>query len=481
MQNHVLREVAKQAGVPLPGASDIRITGDDPIYPSPLPLGRGAATVLALVAAGIDDIWHARTGRRQAIAIDARHAVLTISSMWMLKVDGEDAVQRLDPDPMVSPTLGVFECRDGRWILLMDSFPRLAEAALRVLDCAPTRDAIAAAIARRDADELEAAFVAERLTGVIIRPADEWLAHPQGRWLQDVPAVEIERIGDAPPTPLPDGPRPLSNLRVIDATRVLAGPTISRTLAEFGADVLHIGSPNVPDLGAAQADTGHGKRRAFVDLDTPEGSAQLTALVQGADVFSQSYRAGVMDGRGFGPEAVAARRPGVIYVSENCYGHGGPWRNKRGFDGNAQAASGILLLNDRDPRGFLQPQGPPMAMNDYCTGYWGAYGVLEALKRRATEGGSWHVKVSLSQTARWFLRMGASQDPAAATSNEGLRELAHQFSESAPSDYGVLERLRPVIQMSETPPAWTLPTVRPGTHEPVWASRDAPSGTPIGT
>ena len=122
-----------------------------------------------------------------------------------------------------------------------------------------------------------------------------------------------------------------------------------------------------------------------------------------------------------------------------------------------------------------------MAMNDYCTGYWGAYGVLEALKRRATEGGSWHVKVSLSQTARWFLRMGASQDPAVATSNEGLRELAHQFSESAPSDYGVLERLRPVIQMSETPPAWTLPTARPGTHEPVWASRDAPSGTPIGT
>ena len=471
MDNQVLQQLAKKAGVPPADESAISVVGDDPIYPSPLPLGRGTATVLAMVAARIDDIWHERTGRRQPITIDLRHAVTTISGMWVLKVDGEPAVEKLDPDLMVTPTLGTFECRDGRWILLMDSFPRLAEAALGVLDCEPTPEAIGRAVAARDAEELEAAFVEERLTGVVVRTEEEWLEHPQGRWLKDVPAVQIERIGDAPPTPLPDGPRPLSGLRVIDSTRVLAGPTISRTLAEFGADVLHVGSPNVPDLAAAQADTGHGKRRAFIDLDEPVGVEQMTELVRGADVFSQSYRAGVMERRGFGPEAVAETRPGIIYVSENCYGHGGPWQNKRGFDGNAQAVSGIMLLNDRDPQKMLQQQGPAMAMNDYCTGYWGAYGVLEALKRRADEGGSWHVKVSLSQTARWFLRMGASYDPSAAMSNEGILDLAHQFSESVPSDYGVLERLRPVIQMAETPAAWTLPTVRPGTHEPVWASR----------
>ena len=104
-----------------------------------------------------------------------------------------------------------------------------------------------------------------------MRDQEEWRQHPQGRLLAGSPAVEIEQIGEAPPTPLPAGEAPLAGLRVLDATRVLAGPTIARTLVAFGADVLHVGSPNVPDMAGAQVDTGHGKRRAFVDLDTADG------------------------------------------------------------------------------------------------------------------------------------------------------------------------------------------------------------------
>jgi crotonobetainyl-CoA:carnitine CoA-transferase CaiB-like acyl-CoA transferase len=461
-------ELVRLAGLTPPGAAEIRIAGDDPVYPSPLPLGRGAATALAMVAAGIDDIWYAGTGRRQPIAIDLQHAAVTISGMWVLRIDEQLATQKFAGDGPGMPTLGTFRCRDGRWILLMDTFPGLATAALGVLGCEPAPEAIRAAIALRDSDELEAAFVAARSTGVVIRDHREWLQHPQGQWLRDVPVVEIERIGDAGPIPLPRGARPLSGLRVIDSTRVLAGPTISRTLAEFGADVLHIGSPNVPDLEAAQADTGHGKRRAFIDLDQPEGPDLLSELVRGADVFSQSYRAGAMEQRGFGPKAVAELRPGVIYVSENCYGQGGPWQHKRGFDGNAQAASGIMLLNARDPQQGLQSGGPAMAMNDYCTGYWGAYGVLEALQRRAREGGSWHVKVSLSQTARWFMRMDTLPGTPPAVSAAEIMAIVDRYAEALDSDYGVLRRLKPVIQMPETPSHWSRRTVLPGMDEPRW-------------
>lgn len=469
MDYGALQELAKTAGINPPDGSQIRIEGDDPIYPSPLPLGGGAATAIAMIAAGIDDIWYAKTGRRQPIDINLRHAAVTISSMLVLRVNGGLGTEQLAADAGGNPVVGTYRCRDGRWMLLMDSFPRLAAAALEILGWEPTPEAIGAAVAARDSDELESAFVAAKLTGVVIREPHEWLEHPQGQWLKDRPVVELERIGEAPPTPLPDGPRPLSGLRVIDSTRVLAGPTISRTLAEFGADVLHVGSPNVPDLVVAQADTGHGKRRAFIDLETERDQSRLTELAKGADVFSQSYRAGAMEDRGFGPEALAALRPGVIYVSENCYGPGGPWQHKRGFDGNAQAASGIMRLNGWNPENDIFAQGPAMAMNDYCTGYWGAYGVLEALKRRATEGGSWHVKVSLSQTARWFLRMEERYDMSKALSSDEIFGVAAEFSESVSSAYGELQRLKNVIRMPETPPEWVLPTVLPGTHEAAWA------------
>lgn len=469
MKRERIDELAGLAGVGPPRHSDITVVGDDPIYPSPLPLGAGASTVLSLVAAAIDDLWARRTGRRQPITIDLAHAAVTISSMWLLRIGGRLALEHFADAGAPSPVTGVFRCRDGRWLLIMDSFPHLTEAALRVLGCEASRDAVTRAIAARDSIELEDAFVEASLTGVIVREPAEWIQHPQGRWIHDVPAVQIEKIGEAPPTPLPDGPRPLTGLRVLDSTRILAGPTIARTLAEFGADVLHVGSPNLPVLPPGEVDTGHGKRRAYLDLEQPGGSERMRELVSGADVFSQSYRSGAMARRGFGPEVVAALRPGIIYVSENCYGHGGPWERKRGFDGNAQAASGITLLNERDPERAFDRAGPAMAMNDYCTGYWGAYGVLAALERRAAEGGSWHVKVSLSQTARWFLRMGTPYAVSSGMSARQITELAERYSERVASPYGELQRLRPVIQMPETPGHWELAPAIAGTHAPTWS------------
>ncbi len=466
MQRADLEAVSAAAGVP-PASIPIEFSGpDDPTYPSPLRLGHGTATVLANVAGAVNEITAAADGTNQTAQIDVGHALVSISSMWVLRVNGALATDVLMDD--LAPGQGIFPTRDGRYLYLLSGFAHIAERTLQALGCEdPER--LAEHIAARGSAELEAALVDAQLTGVVVRGADEWRRHPQGRLLADAPAVAIERIGDAPPTPLPQsaGAQPLGGLRVLDATRVLAGPTISRTLAALGADVLHIGSPHLPDIQAAQADTGHGKRRAFADLETAEGAAAVWTLIEEADVFSQSYRAESLARRGLGPAALAARRPGIIYVSENAYGQRGPWREKRGFDGNVQAASGIHAL--QQPPGQLIGAGPAMAMNDYCTGYWGAYGVLEALKRRALEGSSWHVTVSLGQTAAWFLRMGAVHDMAEADPEAGYR-LAEQFSEDVESDYGTLTRLKFPINFSHTKPAWSR-TVKPGAHQPEWLPR----------
>ena len=387
--------------------------------------------------------------------------------MWLLKIDGEPAITRFPTQP--SPADGVFQCADRRWVFTASGFPRLGAGTLEVLGCQPDRDAVIQAVAKRESAELEESLTARGLTGVVVRTHDEWLEHPQGEAIRDVPAVVIERIADAPPTPLPAGGRPLSGLRVLDTTRVLAGPTVARTLAEFGADVLQVGVPHVPDLVFNQADTGHGKRRAFLDLTRPEDSGRMRQLLVHADVFSQSDRAGSMKRLGFGPDEVAALRPGIIYMSENCYGHVGPWEAKRGFDMNAQATCGIYGLHQA-PGETLPRGGVAMAMNDYGTGYWGAYGVLRALLRRAQEGGSWHVKVSLSQTARWFMRLGTPYDKASGLADADLLALADRYREARDSAYGRLSRLKPIIQMSETPPSWELGTELPGSHQPVWAT-----------
>ena len=453
--------ISHAAGI-RPSQSDIQFVGDgDPIYPSPLRLAAGVSTILGNIAGVVDDIRHQQTGQRQTAQIHMGQAAVGISSMWVLKVNGVNALESM-PDSL-APGQGIFPTRDGRYLYLLGGFPHIVERTFEVLGC--SYDNVAEHVASRDADEMEARLIDAQLPGVVVKSPEEWLAHPQGKLLADSPAVIIERIGDAPPKPIPGGELPLNGVRVIDNTKVLAGPTISRTLAALGADALHIGAPGVADMQAAQADTGHGKRRAHVDFDTDEGKDTIWNLIDEADIFSQSYRARSLARRGLSPEALAERRPGIIYISENAYGQFGPWQEKRGFDGNVQAATGIHHVQQKDLTNMMGT-GPAIALNDYGTGYWGAYGALEALRRRAVEGGSWHVKVALGQTAAWFLRLGTPHKIEDADPDEGYR-LADKHSEDVDSDYGTLTRLSFPIHFSDITPKWGR-TVKPGSHEAAW-------------
>jgi crotonobetainyl-CoA:carnitine CoA-transferase CaiB-like acyl-CoA transferase len=459
MERSAIERAAALAGLQLAPEADVSIAGSDPVLASRFHLGEGAATALALVGQEADRIWQARGGRPQTISADVRHAAASLHSFMLVRL--KEGVPPLDQRPGRQVT-AIFPCRDGRYIHLHSSFDHapgiLAELGLG-LDATPAE--IAAATAMRDAFELEDALAAKGLCAAACRTNDEWLAHQQGALLATRPVIELTRIGDAPPQPLPDGPRPLSGVRVLDLTRVLAAPTCARTLAEHGADVLHIASPKLPTIDLFEMDTGHGKRQAWLDLNEPAGAETLRELSRGADVFSQGFQLGSLARRGFGPEDVARLRPGIVYVSENAFGHAGPWAGRPGWEQLAQAATGVCVVNG----GEGTPAIAPAAMNDYTTGYFAALGAMMALRRRALEGGSWLVTVSLSRTSMWFQRLGHELDPAAAC---GIGDPA-ALSETRETGYGTMTFLRPALQMSETAPRWELPAAPLGSGEAAWA------------
>jgi crotonobetainyl-CoA:carnitine CoA-transferase CaiB-like acyl-CoA transferase len=244
---------------------------------------------------------------------------------------------------------------------------------------------------------------------------------------------------------------------------VLAGPTCARTLAEHGAEVLHVRSPRLPSIEPFVVDTNPGKRSCFLDLEDGDARARLRELVRGADVFSQGYRSGALERRGFGAQQLAALRPGIIAVSINCYGHEGPWAGRPGWEQLAQTASGMAHEHGgTDPASIV-----PAAVNDYVTGHLAALGVLCALARRAREGGSWHVRASLTRTAMWVQSLPRVPGAAIPSGLDPAVLAAHQIEMD--TAWGRLTRLGPVLRMSDTPPRWDLPPAPLGAHPPAWS------------
>src|SRR5713101_186980 len=348
-----------------------------------------------------------------------------------------------------------------------------AAAALGVLGCAEDREEVTKAVAKWDALELEEAIIAEKGAGGMVRSMAEWAKHPQGMAIASLPLMEIVKIGDAPVEKLPQGERPLSGVRVLDLTRVLAGPTCARTLAEHGADVLKITAPHLPNIGYQEFDTGHGKLSAHLDLRQPKDLATLRDLARESDVFSQGYRPGTLGMRGLSPEELAALRPGLVYVSLCAFSHVGPWASRRGFDTVVQNVSGITTRQgELFPGAEPGPQFYPVSAIDYLTGYLMAFGAMVALGRRAREGGSWLVRISLAQTGRWLVSRGEVPESALTdVPKEFTPEELTRWSTTSDTPVGRLGHLKPVVQLSETPPFWARPSVPLGHNEPAWPPR----------
>ncbi len=322
-----VEDLLDEVGLAVSPTQQATLDGQDPILANRFPVSEAAAAALAAGGVAASDLWALKTGRTQDVRVDVRKAGLSLRATLVMRLNGGPTPPSwADGNPLVD----FYQCRDGRWIHLHGNFPHLAAGTMAVLGCSRDRDEIAAAVGRRDAQELEDALAANRQCGAMARTATEWAAHPQGQTLANAPRVEITRIGDSDPEPLPAGNRPLSGIRVLDLTRILAGPTHARTLAQYGADVLHITAPTLPTSQVWIMDTNQGKLSAYLDLDVDDQRDRLRSLVSEADVFAQGFRAGALERRGFGPKQLAAARPGIIYVSINCYGHTGPWAGRPG-------------------------------------------------------------------------------------------------------------------------------------------------------
>ncbi|MFZ5784389.1 MAG: CoA transferase [Pseudomonadota bacterium] len=442
-----------------PGSEDaLSITGSgDPVFATPWRIATAGAAALAAVGLAASDLWRLRTGRSQAVSVDCHAAAASLRSNTYVLQDGRKPVSW-------DPLAGHYPTRDGRIMFLHTNHPHHRTGALRIAGAAAeTREALAAAVARWDGLALEEAIAAGGCVGGLVRSREEWNAHPHGRAVARLPLIDIVRIGDAPPQPLPPGERPLSGLQALDLTRVLAGPTSGRVLAEHGAEVLHIAAPHLPYQTELLMDTGHGKRCAWVDLTRPDGIESMTALLRGADVFTQGYRPGALAARGFSPERVAALRPGIVCVSICAYGHEGPWAGRRGFDSIVQNVTGLSAT-----QGTLdKPRNLPVQALDYIAGYLGALGAMVGLARRAEQGGSWLVRVSLVQVAHWLAGLG-TVDAAAGRNELPEAELASLFMESDTA-FGRLRHLKPAVGLSETPPFYARPAEPLGTSPARWS------------
>lgn len=450
-----IRHVAGAGRLPAPEGVDI--VGADPVLATGFPVGEVAAVVLASLVEQVAGVARDRgldPGRPQ---VDVRLAAASLISFALQRFEDGHTPERRSAS---NPTVAAYPTADGRHVHLHGGFPGLQAGTLEVLGCDLDRTAIASAVAGWAASDLEDALASAGLCGAMVRTPDEWLAHPQGQAIEPLAAVEVERIGDAPPEPFGDGDRPLAGLRVLDLTRVLAGPTCARTLAAHGAEVLKITSPRLPFHEAFVIDTGHGKRSAHLDLDEPGDVATLRSLAAGADVFSQGYRQGALDRRGLGAADLAELRPGIVHVSVNCYGPVGPWAERPGWEQLAQAATGVMATHGT----LEEPALLPAAATDYTTGYLAALGTVLALRRRAVEGGSWQVRASLAQTGRWLTRLGAELDPEAAS---GPGDTAGAMVTSD-TPWGRLTHLAFPATLPGAPPTWTEATRPLGTDEPAW-------------
>lgn len=467
MPYDALRTIAQTVGWQSGREKDVIFTGGtDPILPTPFRIGVAGAATLAATGMAAADLWEQRTGRRQGIAVDVRQATASLRSGHYLKLaDGQVSAGR-------NAIMGFYPTKDGRWSYVHANFPNHRAAALRVLGCEENRDAVTRAVATWNAADLEEAIIAAKGAGGMVRTQAEWARHPQAAAIAALPLMEIVRIGDSPPEPLPKGKRPLSGIRILDLTRVLAGPTCARTLAEHGAEVMKISAEHLPNLGYQELDTGHGKLSAYLDLREQQNVDILRGLVRGADVFSQGYRPDTLAARGLSPENLAAIRPGLVYVSLCAFGHVGPWASRRGFDTVVQTVSGMTSRQAEVVPGKTPgPQFYPVSAIDYCTGYLMATGAMIALHRRAREGGSWLVRISLAQVGKWIVDLGETPpDALRAVPQEFDIEELDRWSMVSDTLLGRLQHLAPVVQLSETAPHWARPTVPLGYHPPVWPS-----------
>jgi crotonobetainyl-CoA:carnitine CoA-transferase CaiB-like acyl-CoA transferase len=409
--------------------------------------GAEVASLLALAGHGLP-----------AVRVDRRLASLWFQ--WSTQPIG------WKPAPPWDPIAGDYRAADG-FIRLHTNAPHHRAAALRVLQVPAEKGEVAAAVETCRAEDLEAAVVRAGGCAAAMRSLVEWEQHPQGLAVRSEPLIAWHASADRRPEGWrPEAKQPLKGIRVLDLTRVLAGPVATRFLAGFGAEVLRIDPPDWDEPGVIPEVT-LGKRCARLDLKSTEGVTQLKQLLESADVLVHGYRADALERLGLGADVRRAIRPGLIDVALNAYGWTGPWRSRRGFDSLVQMSAGIAEAGMQAAGGPV-PKPLPVQALDHATGYLMAAAAIRGLSHRLSHGGGATARVSLARTASLLSQfrkdsLGEAFPPATD---------AEWATEVEASEFGPMRRLRPPISLGSTSMGWALPACRPGSSPPRWVDAD---------
>jgi crotonobetainyl-CoA:carnitine CoA-transferase CaiB-like acyl-CoA transferase len=447
--------------------------GKDPIIPSPHRFGTMAAIGLAAKAVAVAALWRHRTDEGQDITVDVRKALRRFCGFFDLKwetINGRAPTMLGDPlNPFFA--LPLFrETQDGRHVVALNPYPKLAAHTFDLLKCAPSAEAVNDAIRRWRADDLEDAGAEAGIVMAKVRTFQEFRKEPQyTEVLSRMPLITVEKIGDSDPIPFTkNAASPLDGIRAFGMGHVIAGAAMGRDLAQHGADVLNIWRPGDTEVEAFAWDVQVGMRQTILD-NSKEDRAKFDLLLKDADVFFANKRPGYLARNGIDAEELCAKKRGLIHASVLLHGATGPWKNRPGFDEIGAAVTGLFCIEGTP----TEPKSPPIIpICDNVMGWLGTVGILAALRRRAVEGGSYRVTVSLSRTVLWLLSLGifdkAYARATAGSSDEHADVAPDLFTAETP--LGTYQGIAEMV-LSRTPDRFRTVLVPRGSSRPEWLAR----------
>lgn len=433
--------------------SRVGFVGSGPL-PSVFAVSDFAAAAVGAAGLALSELLDAGGTPSRKVTLDCRLASLWYG--WSIQPAGWEL------PPAWDPIAGDYETSDG-WIRLHTNAPHHRDAALAVLGVPPEREAVARAVVASKAAALQDAVVAAGGCAAAMYSLDAWRAHPQGAAVASEPLAHITPSTSGSRSGWrPGASRPLQGLRILDLTRVLAGPVATRFLAGFGAQVLRIDPPGW-DEPALVPDVTLGKRCARLDLRSPPDRQVFEQLLRDADAIIHGYRADALEAMGFGADRRRELNPGLIDVSLNAYGWSGPWRNRRGFDSLVQMSSGIAC---EGMRRLARPKPTPLPVQalDHATGYLTAAAAIRGLTRRLRTSEGSTTKLSLARTAALLID-GPRTDANEAAVSAGSADWNDALEQT---DFGPARRLRGPVTIGDVAMKWDLPASRLGGSAPVW-------------
>ncbi|UQA55170.1 CoA transferase [Polyangium aurulentum] len=464
-----LRGMLAQLGfTPEDSGGAIRFEKRDPLMPSAIRLGSASALALVQQSVVAAKLWRMRGGLGQDIHVDLGQAIRRLAPVSELKWEALNGFPPDMADPVVMAYLRFYPTKDGRHILPANIYPGLKSRMLAVLDCADNPAAVGRAIARYTADELEALGEQHGIVFAKVRSVDEFVETDVFEYLAARPLIEIEKVADSPPEPLPAfGTHPLSGIRALGMGHVIAGAGIGRSLAALGADCLNVWRVMEWEQAMLLATANVGVRSTRLQVKSDDGRRKLLELLRDADVFYANRRPGLLGRLGVDLESAIAVRPGIIHVTVSTHGEGGPWKNRVGFDQVGGTVSGMVAAE-----GTLQePRLPPTGIvNDYLVAWLGATGAMTALARRAVEGGSYRVHVSLTRAAMWAITLGLfdPQFVKSAVGSGGEHELIDPQLFTSLTPLGIYQGVTENVTLSRTPHHYMNVLSPRGADQPVW-------------